>query len=93
MIVVIGLSLIVLILSSSGWPQPGCLVSTTVSPFAVANTAVLPPPPRMTHKLSFTFSTVRLSTDGCGAGCCAATTTVRAPARTSVPRTAIRFTD
>ena len=30
----------------------------------MANTAVLPPPPRITHRLSFTFSTVRLSTDG-----------------------------
>src|ERR1051325_9625306 len=62
-----------------------------VRPFAVAKTAVLPPPPRMTHRLSLTFSTVRLSTDGCGGCCCAATTTVSAPARTIVPRARMRF--
>ena len=37
-----------LILSRIGWPQPGFFASTTVTPFAPTNTAVLPPPPLST---------------------------------------------
>ena len=46
-----------LILSRMGWPQPGFFVSTTVMPFAPTNTAVLPPPPFRTNRLSLSFST------------------------------------
>ena len=63
-IVVTGLSVSVFTLWSNGWPQPGFFVSTRVTPLAVTNTAVLPPPPRKTNRLSFTFSTVMLSADG-----------------------------
>src|SRR6476646_3047417 len=57
MIVVIGLSLIFLIWSRIGWPQPGFFVSTTVIPSVRTNTAVLPPPPFSIHRLSRSFST------------------------------------
>src|SRR5437762_1045864 len=43
-IVVTGLLVSVLILSSSGWPQPGFLVSTTTTPVAVMKIEVLLPP-------------------------------------------------
>jgi hypothetical protein len=63
----------------------------------VTNAAVLPPPPRNTNRLSFTFSTVMLSTCGSGGaffcGCAAMTAIDSPPAKTSVPRTEMRFTD
>ena len=43
MIVVIGLSVTVLILSSRTWPHPASLVSTTTTPASVMKTPVLPP--------------------------------------------------
>ena len=55
--VVTGFGVSSLILSRIGLPQPGFLASTTTTPFAVTNTAVLPPPPRSTNRLSLTFST------------------------------------
>ena len=42
-------------LSINGLPQPGIFVSTSVTPAAVMYTAVLPPPPRSTKKLSWSF--------------------------------------
>ncbi len=57
MILVIGLLLSSLILVRIGCPQPGFLVSTTVMPSACTNTAVFPPPPFSTKKLSFSLST------------------------------------
>ena len=47
MIIVIGLSVTVLILSRSGCPQPGFFVSTTTTSVEVMNTALFPPPPRI----------------------------------------------
>ena len=43
MMVVIGLSVTLLTLSSTAWPQPFNLVSTSVTPPSVMNTATLPP--------------------------------------------------
>ena len=45
MIIVTGLSVTLLIFSSSGVPQPGFFVSTTTTPAAVMKTALFPPPP------------------------------------------------
>ena len=56
-IIVTGLFVSSLILFSSGWPHPGFLVSTTVTPLACTKTAVFPPPPRSTNRLSLSFST------------------------------------
>ena len=55
--VVMGLGVSSLILSRSGCPQPGFLVSTTTTPFVVTKTELLPPPPFRTQKLSLSFST------------------------------------
>src|SRR5688572_11299609 len=70
-------------------------------------TAVLPPPPRITNRLSFTLSVVSPASDGCacppppprapwapaGGGACwtAARVADNTPTRTSDPRTSIRF--
>ena len=56
-----------LILSRIGWPQPGFFVSTTMTPFVWTNTAVLPPPPFSTNRLSLSFSTS--TTFGAAAAC------------------------
>ena len=48
MIVVTGLGVSSRILSISGCPQPGTLVSTSTTPSPVTNAAELPPPPRST---------------------------------------------
>src|SRR3990170_654401 len=66
MIVVTGLGVSSLILSNSGWPHPGFLVSTTTTPVAVTKTAEFPPPPLSTNRLSFSCSTWTTR----GAGCC-----------------------
>ena len=42
---VTGLSVTVFTLSMIAWPQLASLVSTSTTPLAVTNTAVLPPPP------------------------------------------------
>src|SRR4029453_16156880 len=91
-----GLSVTDLILSSSGWPQPGSLVSTTVTPSAVMNTALLPPPPFITYRFSLGFSTS--TTLGAGApwpaGCwIAATVRDSEPAAASTPSTNILLID
>jgi hypothetical protein len=57
MIVVIGLLVSSFTLSMIGCPQPGIFVSTTVTPAAVTNTAVFPPPPFRMNRLSASFST------------------------------------
>src|SRR5207253_5572895 len=56
MSVVIGLFVNSLILSRIGLPQPGFLASTTTTPPAVRKTAVFPPPPLSTQRLSFSRS-------------------------------------
>ena len=64
MMVVTGLLVTVLILSRITWPHPASFVSTTTTPLAVMNTAVLPPlndsrgagvEPVMMYRLSLTF--------------------------------------
>src|SRR5262245_61366907 len=57
MIVVIGLLVSSFTLPIIGCPQPGSFVSTTVTPAAVTNTAVFPPPPLKMNRLSASFST------------------------------------
>src|SRR6202521_3092288 len=84
-----GLLVSSLILSRIGWPQPGFFASTTVTPSAMMNTAVLPPPPLSTNRLS--LSLVTSKTFGAVACCCAATTRDTALATTSTLRTIIRF--
>ena len=48
----------VLSLSRINWPQPGSPESTITTPAPVTNAATLPPAPRMTNRLSRTFSTL-----------------------------------
>ena len=64
MMVVTGLSVTVLILSSRTWPHPASLVSTTTTPLFVTKTPVFPPlnalrsvgsDPVIMYRLSFTF--------------------------------------
>src|SRR3954465_3970121 len=91
MIVVMGLSLIFLIWSRIGWPQPGFFVSPTVMPSVRTKTAVLPPPPLSIQRLSRSFSTS--TTRGAAAGGCwnAATPSDREPTVTRAARKVIRF--
>ena len=87
MIRVTGLFVTVLIFSSNGRPHPGSFVSTTVTPSAVMNTALLPPPPFITYRLSFSLSTSTTIGAGCPAVCWNAPTVIdSAPAPTNVPR-------
>ena len=65
MIVVTGLSVTERTWSMIRWPQLASLVSTITTPFDVTNAAVLPPPPLITNRLSFSFSIV--ATCGCAA--------------------------
>src|SRR5262245_37245725 len=92
MIVVTGLVVIVLILSSNGWPQPGFFVSTTMTPVAVMKIEVFPPPPAAsalrTKRLSACFSTLIAEADGFGGACCCAATAIEsAPTISKPPRT------
>src|SRR5687767_7413146 len=93
---VTGLGVSSLILPRIGCPQPGFLVSTTATPFAITNTAVLPPPPspRSTKRLSLSFSTSTtrgFSPAPPAGGCwCAVTVSDSAPTATRPPRTADR---
>src|SRR6266550_1916267 len=89
MIVVTGLSVRPLIFSSTGEPQPGFFVSTTVTPFAVMKTEVLPPPPFSTYRLSFSLVTISALADGWGA--CCATAIEIAPRTSNEPRMMRRF--
>src|SRR4249920_1560977 len=82
MIVVIGLSLIFLIWSRIGWPQPGFFVSTTV----------LPPPPLSIHRLSRSFSTSTTRGAAAAGGCWnAPTPSDREPTVTRAARKVIRL--
>ena len=95
MTVVTGLSVTRLDLVEQRLAPAGVLGVDERDALAVTNTAVLPPlPPRMTKRLSFTFSTVRLSTDGCGRRLLRLVGDDgdrQAPARTMVPRAVMRF--
>src|SRR2546422_11333179 len=86
MIIVTGLLVSPLILSRIGWPHPGFFVSTTTTPLAPTNTAVLPPPPLSTNRLSLSFSTS--TTFGAG-GCWGAAT---GSAREATPRSTTKNT-
>src|SRR5437667_2075235 len=85
MIIVTGLLVSPLILSRIGWPHPGFFVSTTTTPLAPTNTAVLPPPPLSTNRLSLSFSTS--TTFGAGGCWYAATASVSEPTASSTTRT------
>src|SRR6185503_6790021 len=89
MSVVTGLSVSVLILSRTGWPQPGFFESTTTTPVEVMNTDVFPPPPLRTYWLSFSFVTISPSADGAGACCATAIDSV--PTTSNEPRMMRRF--
>ena len=92
MIVVTGLSVTERILSMICWPQLASLVSTITTPFEVTNAAVLPPPPLITNRLSFSFSIV--ATCGCAAcargGACCARIPI-APTASNIPSSAARL--
>jgi len=76
-----------LIASSSGCPHPGFFVSTTMTPFWVMKTELLPPPPFMTYRLSLSLS-ISTTIGACPAGCCtAAAVNVRAPDASRTPST------
>ncbi len=92
---VIGLSVTLFTLSSTAWPQPASLSSTSVTPPSVMNTATLPPLkvaalPGVelvrTYRLSFSFM---MSMIFGAAGVCAAIDA--APAASSVPSRTMRF--
>src|ERR1041384_6280588 len=89
MMVVTGLLVRPLIFSSTGEPQPGFFVSTTVTPFAVMKTEVLPPPPFSTYRLSLSLVAISAWSDVCGA--CCATAIEIAPRTSSEPRMMRRF--
>src|SRR5262245_40495056 len=98
MIIVTGLSVTLLILSSNGWPQPGFFVSTTTTPVVVTKTALLPPPPVIMNRLSFSSVTSTTRGAGCvgapprrGACCSAATVMDNRPVAISVPNTTCLF--
>src|ERR1700694_4575436 len=97
MIVVIGLLVTLLPLSSTAWPQPASLSSTSVTPPSVMNTATLPPLnvaafPGVelvrTYRLSLSF---RMSTTfgPAAGGCWAAIDSV--PAASTTPSKTLRF--
>src|SRR5688572_15858627 len=102
MMCVTGLLVTDFTLSRMTGPQSGYLVSTSTTPLAVMNTAVLPPPPAapgtappppfgvMMKRLSRTFS-MSAAFGSAGAGCCARRPTASAPAITMPPRTTIRL--
>src|ERR1700682_4571343 len=85
MIIVTGLLVNPLILSRIGWPPHGFFVSTTTTPLVPTNTAVLPPPPLSTNRLSLSFSTS--TTFGAGGCWDAATASVSEPTASSTIRT------
>src|SRR5262245_44453549 len=87
MIVVMGLLVRALILSRIGCPQPGSLVSTTTTPLVATKTAVFPPPPFSTNRLSLTFSTSTTFAPPPPGGCCAA---IAASESAPMPITALR---
>src|SRR5437773_50348 len=91
--VVTGLLVSSLILSRTGWPQPGFFASTTTTPVPVMNTAVFPPPPLSTNRLSLSFSTSTILGACCPAppACRAATTIDSAPTPISTPRATLLF--
>ena len=67
---VIGLSVTVFTWSRIAWPQLASLVSTSTTPLAVTNTAVLPPPPRAPCR-GCPSPSRSAATFGPAAGCCA----------------------
>src|SRR5580704_10346564 len=96
MIVVIGLLLTLLTLSSTAWPQPASLSSTSVTPPSVMNTATLPPLNAAfpgeelvrTYRLSLSF-TMSITFGPAAGGCCAAIDNV--PAASTTPSKTLRF--
>jgi hypothetical protein len=67
------------------------LVSTTTTPLAVTKTPVLPPPPFITYRLSFSFSISTRGAAAAGACCSAAADIDTAPTATSRPSTRLLF--
>ena len=89
---VTGLSVTVFTLSMIAWPQFASLVSTRTTPLAVMKAAVLPPPPVIMNRLSFTFSIP--ATFGPAGACCSAANgaaaMARVPARVTMPSASAR---
>src|SRR5438128_6707140 len=87
MTVVTGLGVSSPILLSIGCPHPASFVSTTTTPLAVTKTAVFPPPPFSTNRLSLILSTVTTLGVDCPPCWYAPTVSENAPIVTSAPRT------
>src|SRR4051812_39154654 len=95
----IGFAVTLLSLSRIAWPQPGSPESTSRTPLPVTKAATLPPAPRMTNRLSLTFSMASASSDGfCAsiaatgsAGACAVTAIESAPASRSAASVSVLF--
>src|SRR5579862_2259696 len=101
MIVVTGLSVTLLILSSIACPHPASFVSTSVTPPSVTNTDTLPPlnvsllpgvELSSTQRLSRSFC-ISMTRGACAGACDAAAAIENAPAASTIPSTIVRFID